>query len=192
MKSSGTRLVILAVMGAILLFGGMYTCSGYNKAISLDEQVQASWAQVENQLKRRHDMIPNLVKVVKGYAGHEKDIFENLAKAREGYAQAKSIPGKVKAAREVESTLSRLLMIVENYPNLKANESFLKLQDTLEGTENRIAVERMRYNEGVKKLNGYIRRFPTRIFAGWANVERAEYFEVAEKEQSVPEIDFDN
>ena len=192
MRTSKLPWIILAVLGGILMLGGMYSCSGYNKAISLDEQVQASWAQVENQLKRRHDLIPNLVKVVKGYAVHEKEIFENLAKAREGYAQAKSIPAKVKAAREVESTLSRLLMIVENYPNLKANQSFLKLQDTLEGTENRIAVERMRYNEWVKQLNAYIRRFPSRIFAGWAGVERAEYFEVAKKEQAVPEIDFDD
>ncbi len=192
MRTSKLPWIILAVLGGFLMLGGMYSCSGYNKSISLDEQVQASWAQVENQLKRRHDLIPNLVKVVKGYAVHEKEIFENLAKAREGYAQAKSIPAKVKAAREVESTLSRLLMIVENYPNLKANQSFLKLQDTLEGTENRIAVERMRYNEWVKQLNAYIRRFPSRIFAGWAGVDRAEYFEVAKTEQAVPEIDFDN
>ncbi len=187
------KAVLLVVAGIALLFviSGMYACNGYNKAHGLHEEVQARWAQVENQLKRRHDLIPNLVNVVKGYAAHEKEVFENIARAREGYAGAGTTQEKAKAAGAIEGALARLLMIVERYPDLKANQNFLKLQDELAGTENRISVERMRYNEAVKTLNTFIRRFPSRIFAGWAGVEPAEYFEVPKQEQQVPEVKFD-
>ncbi|MBI4566439.1 MAG: LemA family protein [Planctomycetes bacterium] len=191
-SASGGKIALIVLGGLMLLFvfAGLFACSGYNRAIALDEDVKARWAQVDNQLKRRFDLIPNLVEVVKGYAAHEKEIFENLAKARQGYAGAKTTSEKAKAAGEVESAIARLLMIVENYPNLKANENFARLQDELAGTENRIAVERMRYNEAVKTLNAFTRRFPSRVFAGWAGVEAAAYFEVPEEEKKVPKVDF--
>ena len=183
--------IILAVLAVVFIGGGMYACSGYNKAVTLDEDVKKQWAQVENQLKRRHDLIPNLVQVVKGYAKHEKEVFENVANARKGYANAGSVSDKARAAGELERALSRLLMIVENYPQLKANQNFLKLQDELAGTENRIAVARKRYNESVKAVNAYRRKFPSSIFAGWADVQEANYFEVPKEEQDVPKVDFD-
>ena len=157
----------------------------------MDEEVHSRWAQVENQLKRRFDLIPNLVETVKGYAKHEKDIFENLAKARTSYFQANSIQKKAAAAGGLENALSRLLMLQENYPDLKANESYLKLMDSLEGTENRIAVERKRYNESVRAVNTYRRTVVGRFFAALAGVEAAEYFKLSEGEQQVPQVKFD-
>ena len=148
--------ITLIVVGILLLigFGGFKWAIGeYNKVIAMDENVKASWAQVENQLKRRYDLIPNLVETVKGYARHEKELFENIAEARTKYFQAKDVKGKIQASNQLEGVLSRLLLLKETYPQLKANESFLKLQDSLEGTENRIAVERKRYNESVQLVN---------------------------------------
>jgi LemA protein len=145
---------------------------------------------VENQLKRRYDLIPNLVETVKGYATHEKELFENIAQARTLYFQAKDVKGKINASNLLEGTLSRLLLLQERYPVLKANESFLKLQDSLEGTENRIAVERKRYNESVQILNTYIRTFMGRFYAMVAGVQSAEYYKVPEAEQATPKVKF--
>jgi len=181
------------VLGAIvLLLSGILgtAISEYNKAIRMNEAVKAQWAQVENQLKRRFDLIPNLVETVKGYAAHEKEVFTTLAEARKSYFQAQSVADKAKAAGELEGAISRLLLLQERYPDLKANESFLKLQDSLEGTENRIAVERMRYNEVVKDLNAYVKSFFGRFFAAWAGVGQAEYFNVPEAEQAAPKVTF--
>jgi LemA protein len=164
--------------------------SGYNRVISMDENVKGKWAQVENQLKRRYDLIPNLVETVKGYATHEKELFENIAQARTLYFQAKDVKGKINASNLLEGTLSRLLLLQERYPVLKANESFLKLQDSLEGTENRIAVERKRYNESVQILNTYIRTFMGRFYAMVAGVQSAEYYKVPEAEQAAPKVKF--
>ncbi|MCF6187267.1 MAG: LemA family protein, partial [Desulfobulbaceae bacterium] len=150
----------------------------------------SQWAQVENQLKRRFDLIPNLVETTKGYAKHEKEIFENIANARTKYFQAGSVEQKVAAANGFERALSRLLMLQEQYPNLKANESFLKLQDSLEGTENRIAVERKRYNDAVRQLNTYRRTVVGRFITAMAGVEAAQYFEVPESQQEVPRVKF--
>jgi len=185
-----TILIILGALAALVIGMVMWGVGQYNKVVSLDEQVKSQWAQVENQLKRRFDLIPNLVATTKGYAKHEKEIFENIANARTKYFKADTIEGKVEAANGFERALSRLLMLQEQYPNLKANESFLKLQDSLEGTENRIAVERKRYNEAVRRLNTYRRTVVGRFIAALAGVEAAKYFETPELEQRVPEVKF--
>ena len=185
--------IILITLGIILVVGFILLgtiISGYNTVISMDENVKGKWAQVENQLKRRYDLIPNLVETVKGYATHEKELFENIAQARTLYFQAKDVKGKINASNQLEGTLSRLLLLQERYPVLKANESFLKLQDSLEGTENRIAVERKRYNESVQILNTFIRTFMGRFYAMVAGVQSAEYYKVPEAEQAVPTVKF--
>lgn len=185
---------ILIIVGAILLVGFMVfgkIIAEYNRVIAMDENVKGKWAQVENQLKRRYDLIPNLVETVKGYAKHEKELFENIAQARTQYFQAKDVKNKIKASNQLEGVLSRLLLLQERYPVLKANESFLKLQDSLEGTENRIAVERKRYNDSVQILNTYIRTFFGRLYAMFAGVSKAEYYEVPEAEKAVPKVKFE-
>lgn len=184
---------VLVVLGIILLpmfIVGGCAISGYNKAIALSEEVDNKWAQVESQLQRRFDLIPNLVETVKGYASHEKEVFTNIAEARAAYTGAGTRAQKVKAANAFESALSRLLVIREAYPELKANQNFMNLQTQLEGTENRIAVERKRYNDAVKQLNTYCRKFFGRMIAGWAGVEPADYFEVAEEAKAAPKVDF--
>ena len=190
--SKGLKITLI-VVGVILMIGLMtfsWLRKGYDNVIAMDENVKASWAQVENQLKRRYDLIPNLVETVKGYASHEKELFENIANARTKYFQAGSVKDKVQASNQLEGFLSRLLVLRETYPDLKANESFLKLQDSLEGTENRIAVERKRYNEAVQILNTYIRTFFGRFFAGFAGVSSAEYYEIPEAEKEAPKVKF--
>jgi LemA protein len=191
--SKGVKITLI-VVGVLLLivfltFG--WAIKGFNTAIVLDENIKGKWAQVENQLKRRFDLIPNLMATVKGYAKHEKELFENIANARTKYFQQKSVGGKIAAANKLNGVLSRLLFLQERYPDLKANQSFLKLQDTLEGTENRIAVERKRYNEAVQALNTFIRTFYGRFFASMAGVEKAEYFEIPEGEAAVPKVQFE-
>jgi LemA protein len=184
---------ILIIVGVIFLVGFMAfgkIIAEYNRVIAMDENVKGKWAQVENQLKRRYDLIPNLVEAVKGYAKHEKELFENIAQARTQYFQAKNVKNKIKASNQLEGVLSRLLLLQERYPVLKANESFLKLQDSLEGTENRIAVERKRYNESVQLLNTYTRTFFGRFYATFAGVSKAEYYEVPETEQAAPKVKF--
>jgi LemA protein len=184
---------ILIIVGIVVLVGFMTfgnIIAGYNRVIAMDENVKGKWAQVENQLKRRYDLIPNLVETVKGYATHEKELFENIAQARTLYFQAKDVKDKVKASNQLEGVLSRLLLLQERYPVLKANESFLKLQDSLEGTENRIAVERKRYNESVQTLNTYIRTFFGKFYAMIASVSNATYYEVPEAEKAAPKVKF--
>jgi LemA protein len=185
--------IALLVIGILLLIGFVsfkLVVGEYNKVIAMDENVKASWAQVENQLKRRYDLIPNLVETVKGYAKHEKELFENIAEARTKYFQAKDVKGKIQASNQLEGVLSRLLLLREAYPQLKANESFLKLQDSLEGTENRISVERKRYNESVQLLNTYRRTVFGRFFAALAGVSAAEYYEIPEGQAETPKVTF--
>lgn len=185
--------IAIVVLGVLLLVGvfvGMWVIGEYNQIIAMDEQVKSQWAQVENQLKRRYDLIPNLVETVKGYASHEKGIFENIAAARTQYFQAQTPKDKIAASNQLEGFLSRLLVLKETYPNLKANESFLKLQDSLEGTENRIAVERKRYNDVVKVLNTYRRSFFGRFIAALANVNEGAYYDIPEAEKAVPKVNF--
>ena len=188
LKVLGIVFVALIILG--LIVGGC-GYKGYNRAVSLDEGVKSAWSQVENQLQRRFDLIPNLVETVKGYASHEKELFENIAQARTKYFGAGSRADKVKAAGQLEGFLSRLLVLREAYPQLKANESFLRLQDSLEGTENRLAVERKRYNDSVRGLNTFSRRLLGRMYCTWAGVEQAEYFEAAEPAKETPEVKFD-
>jgi len=178
---------VVVVLGIIIFSWGI---GNYNRAVTMDERVDSQWAQVENQLKRRYDLIPNLVETVKGYATHEKELFENLAKMRTLYFQAKSVGQKIKASQGLEGVLSRLLLLKESYPQLKANESFLKLQDSLEGTENRIAVERKRYNDAVRAINTYRRTFFGRFFAAMAGVEKGEYYEPPAAEKALPKVKF--
>ena len=190
--SKGLKTALL-VVGVVLLFAFMtfsWFRSGYDNVIAMDENIKGSWAQVENQLKRRYDLIPNLIETVKGYASHEKELFEHIANTRTQYFQAKTVGDKIQASNQLEGVLSRLLLLREAYPDLKANQSFLKLQDSLEGTENRISVERKRYNEAVQMLNTYIRTFFGRFFASFAGVSKAEYYEVPEAEQGVPGVKF--
>ncbi len=187
---AGILLVFIGLMcvGALIIGGCAY--SGYNKAIRLDESVDSGWAQVENVLQRRFDLIPNLVETVKGYAGHEKEIFTDIANSRTKYFSAGSRDDKVAAANGLERALSRLLVLKEAYPDLKAQAGFLDLQTQLEGTENRIAVERKRYNDAVRELNTYCRGLLGSVFSGWAGVDSAEYFEITEEAKEVPKVDF--
>jgi LemA protein len=188
-NSKNIFITIGAIVAVVVIFASILI-GQYNKAIRMDEAVNAQWAQVENQLKRCFDLIPNLVETVKGYAKHERETFEFIANARTKYFSAQTVGEKAKAASGLEGALSRLLLLQEKYPELKANESFLKLQDSLEGTENRIAVERGRYNENVRVLNAYIRSFFGRFFANWAGVKQAEYFLVPEAEKETPKVTF--
>jgi len=190
-KGTKTLLIVLGIIVLLVLMGFSWFIGNYNRVIAMDEGVKGQWAQVENQLKRRYDLIPNLVETVKGYAKHEKELFENIAEARTRYFQPNaSVADKIKASGQLEGLLSRLLLLREQYPQLKANESFLKLQDSLEGTENRIAVERKRYNDSVRELNTYRRTFLGRFFAAVAGVEKAEYYELPEGEGETPKVKF--
>jgi len=183
--------MFVAFVGSCLLVGGCLV-SGYNRAITLDEGVKQAWAQVQNQMERRFDLVPNLVETVKGVAGQEEKIYLGVAEARKAYFQADKIGDKAQAAGGFERALSRLLVLKETYPELKSNESFMKLQDSLEGTENRLAVERKRYNDAVSVLNKFSRSLTGKIYAGLAGVEQAEYFEVSEEAKTAPKVDFSN
>ena len=186
-----TVLVVVGVIALVALIAVVGLVGAYNKVIGMDEQVKSQWAQVDNQLKRRYDLIPNLVKTVQGYAKHERELFEHIADARTKYFQAPTPQGKIQASQQLEGVLSRLLLLQETYPQLKANENFLKLQDSLEGTENRIAVERKRYNDDVRTLNTYRRSFWGRFIASFAGVGEAQYYEVAPGQRETPEVKFD-
>jgi len=182
----GLGIVILIIIIIIAGFAGIY-----NGIVAKHETITAKWAQVENQLQRRNDLIPNLVNTVKGYAAHEKTVFEEVTNARSQWAKASTLDEKVKAASATDAAISRLLLVVENYPNLKADQTFLKLMDELAGTENRIAVERMRYNEAVKEYNITVRTFPANIIAGMFGYRPAtQYFKAEEKAKVVPEVKF--
>ena len=180
--------VLVFVGGGILIGGCVY--SGYNRAIELEENVKAKWAQVDNQLQRRFDLIPNLVEAVKGIVGHEKDVFLGIAEARKSYFQANSVGDKIKAAGGFESALSRLLVLRETYPELRSNTSFLNLQAQLEGSENRVSVARKRYNEAVQTVNTLCRKVPGRFYCGLAGVEKAEFFKIEEVARQAPKVDF--
>ncbi|TAM38904.1 LemA family protein [bacterium] len=183
------KILIGSVIAAVIIISAFI--GTYNNIVSKHETITAKWAQVDNQLQRRNDLIPNLVNTVKGYAAHEKGVFEAVTNARSQWAKAGTIDEKVKAAGALDSALSRLLFVAENYPNLKANDTFLKLMDELSGTENRIAVERMRYNEAVKDYNVTVRMFPGNIIAGFYGYKPAsEYFKAEEKAKTVPEVKF--
>jgi LemA protein len=183
-------LVVVAVIGVVLLIAGGSLVGTYNRLVGQNVQVDAAWAQVQNVLQRRADLIPNLVETVKGYASHEKEIFEAVAEARGRLAGATSPREAAAANAGLTSALGRLLAIAENYPNLKANENFMRLQDELAGTENRISVERMRYNEAVRGYNTTIKRFPTNLLAGPFHFGPREFFEAEEGAQAAPKVKF--
>ncbi|MFQ5897547.1 MAG: LemA family protein [Candidatus Methylomirabilia bacterium] len=190
MKASRVILIVLGAIVVTFLLAGSYVYSGYNRAVTIDEEVKSRWAQVENQLQRRFELIPNLVETVKGIAAQEEKIFLGVAEARKAYFQAGTVREKVRAAGTFESALSRLLVLREAYPALRSNESFLKLQDQLEGTENRLAVERKRYNDAVRQLNTFTRTLTGRLYAGLAGVGPAEYFEIEEAARATPKVKF--
>jgi LemA protein len=158
--------------------------------VSMKEAVNAAWSQVENQLQRRNDLIPNLVETTKGYAAHEKEIFENVANARSKLIGAGTRDEKIDAANGVSSALSRLLALSERYPDLKADKQFARLSDELAGTENRIATERRRYNEIVQEYNTYIQKFPTVFMARTFGFQPEKYFEAPEAAKQVPQVKF--
>lgn len=189
----GLGIAFAIVVGALLLLMGI-SIGVKNGLIAKDEAVDASWAQIDTQLQRRGDLIPNLVNTVKGYAKHESKIFEDIANARSKLLAAKGPAGKAEADAALTGALGRLLAVVENYPNLKADKSFIRLQDELAGTENRIAVARKRYNDAVKIYNMSIRQFPGSFFAQGLGLEKREYYEPPNKNelQKPPEVNFND
>jgi LemA protein len=162
-----------------------------NEMVRLNEQVKSSWAQVDVVLQRRADLIPNLVATVQGFAAHEETVFDDIAKARTQYMNAQTPADKIAASNQIAPLEMKILALVESYPQLKSNENFLRLQDELAGTENRIAVERKRYNDSIQEYNTYIGLFPNNIFAGWAGFKRNnDYFQAPEVSREVPKVQF--
>jgi LemA protein len=183
-------IVLLTILGVGIVFGGFFI-SGLNKPVILDEQVNNAWAQVENQLQRRDDLIPNLVSTVKGYMEHERGTFEKITELRSQWAKATTMQDKIQTANAITEALSKILMVSENYPELKANENFLSLQAQLEGTENRIAVERMRYNDAVKTFNAYQRTVFGSVFCSLRSLGQPRvYFKAAEGTKEAPKVAF--
>src|ERR1035441_8334681 len=190
--------IMLAVVGVILvlllLVGGLVGASyvgAKNTMVTKNETIKQAWAQVDVVLQRRADLIPNLVATVKGYAQQEQKVFGDIANARAGLLNAKTPADKIASNGKLYGALGRLLLIVENYPNLKADQNFMALQDELAGSENRIAVERRRYNEAIQDYNTFIGLFPNSIFAGWAGFQRNnDYFAAAEAARQAPKVDF--
>ena len=190
--------ILLAVVGVVvallilvaLLVGGSYV-SSKNEMVRKNEAIKQSWSQVDVVLQRRADLIPNLVATVKGYAKQEQTVFGDIANARAGLLNARTPADKIAANGKLDGALGRLLLIVENYPNLKSDQNFMALQDELAGSENRIAVERRRYNEAIQDYNTYIGLFPNSIFAGWAGFQRNNaYFAASEGAREAPKVDF--
>jgi LemA protein len=181
----------VGVIGGLVLLVGFSLVGTRNRLVNADENVTSAWSQVENVLQRRSDLIPNLVATVKGYAKQETQIFTNIANARAQMAGARTIPEKIQANQQLEGALARLLVVVERYPDLKSNQNFQALQDELSGTENRIAVERMRYNDAVKTYNVMVRQFPNNIAAGLFGYEKKDaYFQADEAAKTVPKVKF--
>lgn len=188
------RLGLLTAVIAVL-----FSSCGYNRMVEMDEQVTSAWAQVENVYQRRADLIPNLVNTVKGYAAHEQETLEGVIEARSKATSMNVNPENLspeslqqfnQAQEGLSSALSRLMVVVERYPDLKANQNFLDLQAQLEGTENRITVERMKFNQTTQTYNAYIRKFPQVIYSGWFGFEKKSYFEAQQGAEKAPEVQF--
>jgi len=181
-------ILILIVLVVILV--AVSAVGTYNQLVSLNEGVSGAWAQVETVLQRRFDLIPNLVNTVKGYAAQEKEVLTRVTELRSQWGAARSVSEKAAVASGLEGALSRLLLVSENYPELKSNQNFLALQDELAGTENRISVERRRYNEVVRQFNTRIRQFPASLIASFGGFQEAKYFEATEAAQEAPKVQF--
>ncbi len=189
--SKGWIVVIVLVLIALVAFGQYVSVR--NTLVAKNESVKAAWSQVDVVLQRRADLIPNLVETVKGFAQQEQTVFGDIAKARSALLSAGTPSEKIAANQQLDGALGRLLVIVENYPQLRSNENFLRLQDELAGTENRIAVERKRYNDTLQDYNTYIQTFPHNIFAGWAGFKPNDaYFAASEASRQVPKVNFSN
>ncbi len=183
--------VSLGVLLVLFLIIGMSLTGSYNRLVTLNEGVESAWAQVETVLQRRYDLIPNLVNTVKGFAAQEREVFTEVTRLRSQWGAARTTADKAQVAGRMEGALSRLLLVAERYPDLKSNQNFLALQDELTGTENRIAVERRRYNQTVQNYNTTVRRFPTNLVAGFFGFERSTaYFEASEGAESAPTVEF--
>ena len=188
MKQAGVVLVVLVIVA--LLFGGMYV-SRRNQMVLLNEAVKSDWAQVDVVLQRQADLIPHLVETVKGFAAQEQTVFNDIARARSALLGAQTPQDKIAANGQLDSALGRLLVVVENYPQLRSNENFLRLQDELAGTENRIAVERKRYDDAVEAYNAYIALFPNNIVASWSGfVRNNAYFAASPASREAPKVQF--
>lgn len=181
--------IVLGVV-FILALAGMYVFGMYNKFVVANEAVGNQWAQVETQYQRRYDLIPNLVESVKGIMEQEKEIFQSLAEARTRYGNAGNVEERVEATNQVESALGRLLVVMENYPELKSAENVQTLMVQLEGTENRISVERKRFNDGVAQFNMMVKQFPAKFFAGIFGFEEKAYFESVIGAEQAPKVEF--
>ncbi len=181
---------MVAVMMGVMLILGMTFISYNNSFATMEEDLKGKWAQVENQMKRRADLIPNLVNTVKGFASHEKEVFGKIAEARSQLMNAGSVPQKIEANNQLSGALGRLLMVAERYPDLKSDKAFSRLMDELAGTENRIAVERKRYNESVQSYNTSLRQLPGGLIAGVMGFSQATYFEVATADKATPTVKF--
>jgi LemA protein len=193
-KMKNLKVVFIALVAMV-----MFSSCGYNTMVEMDEQVTSQWSQVENVYQRRADLIPNLVNTVKGYAAHEKETLEGVIEARSKATSVNIDPSKLtpetiqqfnQAQDGLSSALSKLMVVVEKYPDLKANENFMNLQAQLEGTENRITVERKKFNEVTQKYNAYIRKFPRVIYAGWFGFDKKSYFEAQQGAEKAPEVQF--
>src|ERR1700734_358102 len=182
--------IVAVIVIIALIAGGMYV-SAKNQMVTLNEQIKSNWAQVDVVLQRRADLIPNLVSTVKGFAAHEETVFGDIANARAALLGAKTPGEKIAANGQLDGALGRLLAISENYPQLKSNENFLRLQDELAGTQNRIAVERKRYNDSIQTYNTFILKFPNSIFAAWGGFQRNnDYFSASPTSREVPKVVF--
>lgn len=188
MNGKTKTLAVVGVLVLLIIIIGGKAIGWRNKLVELEEQVKKSWANVDNQLQRRMDLIPNLVETVKGYAAHENEVLTQVTKARASVAGANTPQEKMDANNQLTSALSRLLVVVEKYPDLKANQNFMALQDELAGTENRISVERRRYNEAVNIFNGTRRKIPYNFFSG--SFPEATYFEAAAEAKTAPKVSF--
>jgi LemA protein len=185
----GLIVVIILALIALVVFGQYIGVR--NTLVSKNEAVKSAWSQVDIVLQRRADLIPNLVETVKGYAKQEQTVFGDIAKARSALLSAGTPGEKIAANNQLDGALGRLLAISENYPQLKSNENFMRLQDELAGTENRIAVERKRYNDTLQDYNTYVQQFPASLFAGWAGFKpNNDYFKAAEGSREVPKVNF--
>jgi LemA protein len=184
-------LVVLAIIVVLMVLSFGSYVNARNQMVTKNEAVRAAWSQVDIVLQRRADLIPNLVETVKGFALHEQTVFGDIAKARSQLLSAGTPSDKIAANQQLDGALGRLLAIAENYPQLRSNENFLRLQDELAGTENRIAVERKRYNDALQDYNTYIGLFPKSVWAGIAGFKRNDaYFAAAEGGRTVPKVDF--